>query len=263
MLSVALCGASAIYAADVTNPFYVPAEGKFLSDTTVTYQNFEHGRAEAALATENLSYGVGKGASVGVTVADSWEFDFGNSGSKKYDNPAVGVNVKYNILDDAAKLQVEGGYNQGFLRAPFENNYTQSFAFAGVHHAKEIFGTVKAGYDLGDGFLPYASITADQIVGEYHNFSKKPVYTTRFALNKTFNEHFTGDVGASYVWNKNKFGGKHERSWVADASLNYLFCENMSVGLKGEYVLDHGPKDPDDWMHYHAYTIGANLKVAF
>ena len=251
MLSVALCGASAIYAADVTNPFYVAGEGKFLSDTSATYQNFDHGWTKSLLATETVSYGVAKGAAVAVKVADSWFFNWG-SGHEKYDNPAFGISAKYNIVDDAAKVQVEAGYEQGIF-----TDETASFAIAGDHHVKNIYGTVKAGYDLGDGFLPYASLTVSKFIGKYN---EDPVYTGRIALAKTFNEHFTSDAGISYIYNSEKnWAGKRIKTWTADASVNYLFNESTSIGLKAEYLINKTPR----WLKYDAYTIGANFKIAF
>ena len=259
MLSVALCGASAIYAADVTNPFYVPAEGKFLSDTSATYQNNYHGWMETVLGTETISYGVAKGASFSVKVADTWFLDpKGFSSHEKYDNPGFGISAKYNVVDDATKVQVEAGYEQGFFNG-LDNDFTPSFAWTGRHHAKNIYGTVKAGYDMGNGFLPYASLTVNKVIGKYN---QDPVYTGRVALAKVFNQQFTGDAGLALVYDRNKLLGTEKRSkaYVADASVNYLFNESTSVGLKAEYVINQTPR----WMlGADCYTIGVNFKIAF
>ena len=276
MLSVVLFGAGSVAATNVTHPFYGPEAGKFLSDSSLTYENIRMGggrfflignrHPEAAILSETLTYGITSDWSASVKVADTYAFNWGGEGHEKYDNPAWGVSTKYNILNDAWKVQAEVGYNQGFAHGALLGQDITTFSYSGAHHAKDIFGTIKAGYDAGDGFVPYASLTASQNVGADN---KDPSYVARFAAYKDIGNNFSVDGGLSYQWDSAKIGNarqgfsKHFKAWVADAGVNYLFCDNMSVGVKGSYLIKTNMDSDFDWGIDDAYTLGVNLKVAF
>ena len=270
MLSVVLFGAGSVAATNVTHPFYGPEAGKFLSDSSLTYENIRMGggrfilmgnrHPEAAILSETLTYGITSDWSASVKVADTYAFNWGATGHEKYDNPAWGVSTKYNILNDAWKVQAEAGYNQGFAHGTFMGFDVPTFTYSGDHHAKDIYGTVKAGYEAGDGFVPYASLTVSQNIGADNT---DPSFITRVAAYKDLGNSFTVDGGLSYQWDSAKaWGWKHFRAWVADAGVNYLFCDNMSVGVKGSYLIKTNV-DNLGWPVDDAYTLGVNFKVAF
>ena len=243
MLSVGVCIATSVSAASITDPFYIPEEGKFLSDTTVVYQDLDD--TDAAAVTETLSYGVAKNVAVNVTLSDQWNWD-ADSTSDKYINPAWGIGAKYNMTDDKIKAQIFGGYLQGGL------SYNM-YAMFGDHHAKVLNAGVKVGYQLEEELLPYASVEILKVIGQYN---ADPVYAGRVALFKDFGNKFTADGGVFYLWSNEAFMG-YEKALAVDASFDYLLRDDVSVGLKASYILDTKPDDVD------GYALGANLKMTF
>ena len=246
LFAVALLASSSAFAMDVSNPFYVPMKGDFLSETETIYNNVEHGDLEYMDFAETLSYGVTRNFSVNASIADTWLFDVpGITGHDRYDNPAWSIGLKYNLVDCCKtnwKVQLGADYEQGGVD----------------HHDKEFSGYAKVGYQLGN-ILPYVTLTGYKPVGQYET---DPGLNVRVAVNTAFSKKVNLDLGASYDWTGAKYGwrngaSKHESSWVLDAGLNYVFSDCMSVGLTGSYVLDEKPDN------YDGYTVGANFKVAF
>ena len=241
LFAVALLASSSAFAMDVSNPFYVPMKGDFLSDTNAVYNNFEHGDAEFMDLAETLSYGITKNFSVNGTIADTWLFDEpGVTGHDRYDNPAWGLGFKYNLIDCCKtnwKVQLGANYDQGGVD----------------HHDKEFSGYAKVGYQLGN-ILPYVTLTGYKPVGQYES---DPALDVRVAADVAFNKNVNLDFGATYYWDGARDGWKHESDWELDATLYYVFSDCMAVGLKGAYLLDAKPDD------YDAYSVGVNFKVAF
>ncbi|MDY6407521.1 MAG: hypothetical protein SPL08_02295, partial [Pseudomonadota bacterium] len=190
LFAVALLASSSAFAMDVSNPFYVPMKGDFLSETSVDYLNFEHGSEEDAILTETLSYGVTRNFSVNATIADNWLFDTtGVTGHDRYDNPAWGIGMKYNLVDCCKtnwKVQLGANYNQGFWN---KEGYWD-------HHSKEFSGYVKSGYQIGR-FLPYVTLTGYKPVGQYES---DPGLDVRMALNTTLTKKVNFDFGGTYYW---------------------------------------------------------------
>jgi len=242
LFAVALLASSSAFAMDVSNPFYVPMKGDFLSETSSVYTNIEDGALEFMDFTETLSYGITRNFSVNGTIADTWLFDApGFHGHDRYDNPAWGLGLKYNLVDCCKtnwKVQLGADYEQGGVD----------------HHDKEFSGYAKIGYQLGN-LLPYVTVTGYKPVGRYET---DPGINTRVALNTAFSKKVNLDLGATYDWEgTTKYDGKHQSQWILDAGLNYVFSDCMSVGLTGAYLLDTKPDSED------AYTVGVNFKVAF
>lgn len=261
LTSVLLAGSSA-FAMDVTNPFYIPVKGDFLSETSAVYTNLQHGYREKATFAETVSYGITNKLSVNGTLADDWSFDnWQNNGRKrlsghdKYDNPAWGVGLKYNLVDCCKsnwKTQVGANYDQGGMN----------------HHTKGLSAFIKAGYQL-DKVLPYATVEVKKPVGKYEG---GPVWRGRVAAYAPLAEKVRLDAGVSYEWDSDTDGrhGRvvanrgHDSYWTADAALNYVFSDCMSAGLTGSYILqsrvNNGPKGK---TNVDGYTVGVNFKVAF
>ena len=248
LFAVALLASSSAFAMDVSNPFYVPMKGDFLSETAISYENFEHGDDENLILSETLSYGITRNFSVNATIADEWLLDEpGVHGHDRYDNPAWGVGMKYNLVDCCKtnwKVQLGANYAQGGFD----------------HHEKEFSGYVKTGYQYKN-LLPYVTLGVNKPVGRYE---EQPGLDVRMALNTAFSKKVNLDFGATYDWTFAKnairettLETKHESDWILDATLNYVFSDCMSVGLTGEYLLDAKPNNED------AYGVGLNFKVAF
>lgn len=247
VLGLTLMAGTSAFAMDVTNPFYIPMKGDFLSETALTYQNEEHGKSEALYGSETLSFGITDKLTVLGTIGDTWILDEpGVTGDDRYDNPDFSVGVKYNLIDCCKsdwKVQLGAAYTQGK---------------DADHNDKEFSGFVKAGYVLPYDVMPYVTASVFKPIDRYES---EPIYSARAALFKTWGKHITTDFGGTYTWGQYTeeydTGRKHDSEWKLDAGVNYVFSDCMSVGLTGSYVLDTKPENEDE------YTVGVNFKVAF
>jgi hypothetical protein len=243
---VLLSGTSAL-AMDVSNPFYIPMKGDFLSETVLSYENGNHGNYEALYGLEELSYGITDKLTVSGSISDVWLLDQpGTTGHDRYDNPNWKVGLKYNLVDCCKtnwKVQ---------LGADFAQAYNE------IHNYKEVSGYGKIGYVFEKETMPYVTAGVIKPVGQYES---EPIYTARAALYKKWGKHIATDIGAIYTWGQHTdeyaTGSKHSSDWVLDAEIDYVFSDCMSVGLGGAYVLDARPEN------YDYYTVGVNFKVAF
>ena len=205
LFALALFTSSSVFAMDVSHPFYVPTKGNFLSETGIFYENFENGDTENALLSETLSYGVTQNFSVNATITDKWLLDEpGVHGHDRYDNPAWGIGVKYNLINDSQtnwKAQLGANYEQGGVD----------------HHDKEFSGYVKTGYQM-DRFLPYLTVQINKPVGKHE---AKPSFETRAALNTIFTKKTNLDLGISYDWDSStsRIKDKHISAWSLDAAV--------------------------------------------
>ena len=253
LFAVALLASSSAFAMDVSNPFYVPMKGDFLSETSYTYNNWEHSEEEDATIAETLSYGVTKNFALNATVGTNWLYNEwlqpDPDGHDRYDNPFWDVGMKYNLIDCCKtnwKVQLGANYSQGEWGG-------HPLARWDHHHNKYISGYVKAGYQMGR-FLPYLTATIEKPIGRYEG---QPVIGGRAALNTVLTKKTNLDLGITYEWDNDTDWGKHASAWVADGALNYVFSDCMSTGLTGAYLMRTKPWDED------AFKIGVNFKVAF
>lgn len=243
---VLLSGTSAL-AMDVSNPFYIPMKGDFLSETALSYENGDHGNYEALYGLESLSYGITDKLTVSGLISDAWLLDqSGITGHDRYDNPNWEVSLKYNLVDCCKtnwKVQLGANFSQGYNED---------------HDYKELIGYGKVGYVLGNEIMPYVTASVIKPIGRYES---EPLYTARAALYKKWGKHIATDIGGTYAYSQYTYeydtGSKHDSDWTLDAEIDYVFSDCMSVGLGGAYVLDARPEN------YDYYTVGVNFKVAF
>lgn len=241
VLAAGLLATTSAFATDVTNPFYVPMKGDFLSETEVIYQNVEHGLSESALFSETVSYGITKNLAVEAGLADLWLFDEpGVTGHDRYDNPMWQLGLKYNLVDCCKtnwKVQLGADYTQGGVD----------------HREKSLYGYAKVGYQM-DKVMPYATFGVDKDIGKYEG---KPSLEGRLAAYANLTKKVSLDAGVNYEWDSASWEGKHDSEWRLDATLSYAFTNCMAVGLTGDYTMRTKTEDID------AYSVGVNFKVAF
>ncbi len=264
-LTAALLASSAVFAADVTHPFYQPEKGGFLSDTSVMYQNFNHGAkydetvTQGLLASETLTYGITRKLAVTGTLANIWDLQ---GRVKKHDNivnPAWSVGVKYNLIDcekSNLKVQVGADYTQGTLSW----NPMLSSGLFFDHQQKEFSGYAKIGYQATEAFIPYVEGSIIKPVGKNE---EDPYYTARAAGYATLSDLISVDAGLDYVWGSAKhYGSGHAKVFGVDTAVNFKLTDTLSLAVKGAYVFDMklGGEDVNDKDYY---TVGMNLKVAF
>ena len=81
LASAAVMFTSSAFAADITNPFFLPTQGKFLSDTSVEFSRYksDNGVAEDVdknlYANETLSYGLTDNLALVGSIGNTFDYN--------------------------------------------------------------------------------------------------------------------------------------------------------------------------------------------
>lgn len=241
-------------AKDFTGSLFLPAKGELLSNTSIDHSRLKDkyvarvfGVEKALSASEELTYGITDNLSIFGAIANEFEgrkvssIDYNNDHNFSYD-----VGVKYNHNFGKVLTQVGLGY-ETFQSASWTGHKGVSSDWS-----KMIEAEVQVGYDMGNGWTPYAMFTADTVVDEHH----RPINYSAFAgVHKTFDK-FAVDTGLRYDYDHDD--DTEQYFWQLEA--DYFLTDNVALGIHGDYYL--GGDDTLGKTKYE-YTIGAQLKVLF
>lgn len=237
-------------AKDFTGSLFLPSQGELLSNTSIEHSRLKdkyNGIDKELSASEELTYGVTDNFSIVGAVAN--EFSGGEFASHEYNNDhnfAYGLGVAYNHNFGKVLTQVGLGYATSQPRTWYGHKGNSS------EWAKAIAGEVQVGYDMGNGWVPYAMFTADTVVDEHH----RPINYSAFAgVHKTCDK-IAIDTGVRYDYNHDL--DTEQYFWQLEA--DYFLTDNVALGIHGDYYL--GGDDTLGKTKYE-YTIGAQLKVLF
>lgn len=271
LASAAVMFTTSAMAVDITNPFYLPTKGKFLSDTSVemnrgkTDSGVEEGVEKSAYAREELTYGVTDNFAVVAGIGNTFDYnkddDYNNDHNFDYS-----LGVKYNYVNGKLMTQAGAMYNtwnekSWYGKANYHDEETND------RWMKELSGYVRVGYDMGC-MTPYTEFTA---LGELDRNANEQEYSWKLGLHKAWSKA-TADAGVRYTFNEsedNEYGvdyngnGHNERVDL-ELAVNYLVNDNFSIGAYAEYYLGGDAReevDPKD-IEYDR-TIGLNAKVLF
>lgn len=238
-------------AKDFTGSLFLPAKGELLSNTSIDHHRLKDkytGITKALSASEELTYGITDNLSVYGAITNLFEgskvssYDFNNGHNFDYD-----VGVKYNHNFGKVLTQVGLGYNTYQPASWYGHKY-----WGDDDWSKNINAEVQVGYDMGNGWVPYAMLTATTVVDEHH----RPIDYTAFAgVHKTFDKYAL-DTGVRYEHDHDLDTDQY--FWQLEA--NYFLTDNVALGIHGDYYL--GGDDTDGKTKYE-WTIGAQLKVLF
>ena len=146
LLLGAMTFATSAMAAELTNPFYVPAEGKITSTTSYDFSTNTikddyvgvRGKSYSHTATQTLEYGLSNAWSLGVTVLNSWDkYTDLESTDRDDKNIDFEITSKYNLVSDGA-LKVQSLLADG---------QEEDSAELGAYKYAKV--GAKAGYKLG------------------------------------------------------------------------------------------------------------------
>jgi len=258
LASAAALFATQANAADITNPFYLPTEGHFYSETKVA-ANRTHVEKSGVLNEHAATYAAGERLYYGLT--DNWSVYGGLDNyfmhdAEKYDLPLNNdhnflytLGTAYNIHADRWLVQLHAEYQtldprSWFGKDKYENN-----------RWVKIFNTgVKLGYEAGCGFTPY---TTFDVEGNFDDNKRWLDYSWFVGAHKQVDK-VAVDAGVRYDFSKDGRFDKDE-TWTAEADVDYYVRDNIAVGVFGDYYL--GGKG----HHYVKYdfTLGLALKAAF
>ena len=271
LASAAVMFTTSAMATDITNPFYLPVKGKFLSDTKIEMNRgkADTGTVEAvekgAYAREELTYGVTDNFAVVAGIGNTFDYDKSaeiNGYSLNNDhNFDYSLGVKYNYTNGKLLTQAGVAYNTVNMKSWVGKSWTDPET--NERWMKSLEGYVRVGYDMGC-MTPYTEFTAE---GELDRDANEQEYSWKLGLYKAWDK-VTADAGIRYSFDETEDldgngNGKNER-FDLELAVNYLVNDNFSVGAYAEYYLGGDARDDVSRKDIeYDRTIGLNAKVAF
>jgi len=254
LASAAALVATQAHAVDITNPFYLPAEGHFLSTTRVETTR-AHYYADRGLlddheatyqASEVLSYGLTDAWSVYAGITNVFMHDEGLNNDHNF---GYTLGTAYNIHADKWLVQLDAAYNTYDPRSWYgKDNYENN------RWVKMFDLGIKLGYEAGCGFTPYTTFNVNGNVDDNDRWLD---YSWFVGAHKQV-ENVAVDAGVRYDFSTDKGNGREE-AWNAEADVDYYLRDNVTIGAYGAYYLG-GRRHHD--INYDV-TLGLALKAAF
>lgn len=260
---VAISGVAS--AADITNPFYLPAKGQIGSITSVDFTRTQYknkfSMSEKSYETdlsEELQFGltdnlalIGKVGNVFAKLKEIiWDRDTNTilAGTDKEDkNINWEGGLAWNIFSQAFKLQAKLVYGQD----PSVNRFDEGF---GLY--KYVGGAIKTGYQFKT-MLPYIEVGEELPIGQKKG-ADKPTYTAKAGLYQGKCEVWGLDTGIRYIHDENTY--TEGTAYNAEAEASYYLTKQVAVGVYGSYTLKGRAKVDAD---VHSKTVGARLRWFF
>ena len=255
LASAAVMFTSSAFAADITNTFFLPTQGKFLSDTKVEFSREKwegkQGGAEKELyAREQLAFGLTDNLAVFGAIGNTFDYDkeerLNNDHNFDYE-----LGVKYNHNFGKVLTQVGVSYwtydPQSWYGQDEMDDETSERWRKGVN------AHVMLGYAMDCGLTPYTSFSVDADIDRDNNEQR---YSWFVGAHKKW-EKVAVDGGFRYEFGDDEDEGNEEDLYVQLAA-DYLIKDNFTVGVYGDYNLL-----PEDKDVKYDYTVGLNAKVLF
>lgn len=252
LLLGAMTFATSAMAAELTNPFYVPAEGKITSTTSYDFSTNTikndyagvRGKSYSHTATQTLEYGLSNAWSLGVTVLNSWDkYTDLESTDRDDKNIDFEVTSKYNLVSDGAlKVQSLLAYGQ-----------EEDSAELGAYKYAKV--GAKAGYKLGY-WTPYLAGTVEVPVFQSQDDDNELKYTGTaglYAYCPKMKVSFDHQLGVEYDEND------ETRLYTYGLEAAYHFTKSVALSAYGKYIID-GEEHKSD---IHGNQIGLRLRIGF
>jgi predicted porin len=265
LASAAVMFTTSAMAVDITNPFYLPTKGKFLSDTSVemnrgkTDNGVEEGVEKSAYAREVLTYGVTDNFAVVAGIGNTFDYDKDDDYNNDH-NFDYSLGVKYNYVNGKLMTQIGAAYRttdgETYTSNYYEDDETNE------RWLKLLEGYVRVGYDMGC-ITPYAEFTAE---GELDRDNNEQEYSWKLGVHKAWSKASV-DAGVRYTFDETEdedgYDGHNERVDL-ELGVNYLVNDTFSVGAYAAYYLGGNPdEDVNHRDVEYDRTIGLNAKVLF
>ena len=277
LATAAVLASTSAYAADyaVVHPFYTPAQGKFVSTTSLDYEHVStqdkawdwKTRGHETTLSEELKYGVTNDIQVSIEISRDWMKGKGKDAeglvlpgtTHQYTN-IWGISAGYNILNDGkAFLNTTLSYGQavGKMKPTWTND---------DEHAKFIGLKVFGGYNF-DEVTVFGSIGYNrQIDGEKGwagiSIPKSRVYSLEAGAFKAFNDQISAKASLSADIDETK--DAEERTYWLNVGADYSLSKKMAVGVNAGYLIDNDQDDrialPDT---HRGYKLGVDFTVEF
>lgn len=257
LASAAVMFAAPAMAADLTNPFYLPGQGEFTSDTKVEYSRTKlkdfNLKADAWRASEEVAYGIDDNLSIFGTLGNQFDTEKYYNNDHNFDYE---IGAAYNMQFDNVLAQVKGSYYT-FNPKSFYGHHDVDYRWQ-----KYINGEVKLGYDMGNGLVPYMSYLFEGQIDE----ADRAFNQSAFVGVHKYAGNWAVDGGIRYDFNTD---GKNTNMVYAQAEVDYYPVENVALGIYGDYYLagstynEKGTNLAGFAKIDRDYTTGVRAKVQF
>ena len=260
LASAAVMFTSSAFAADITNPFFLPTQGKFLSDTKVEFsrtkmEGTSKGTGREIYAREQLAFGITDNLAVFGAIGNT--FDYGENNDMNNDhNFDYELGVKYNHNFGKVLTQVGVSYWTYDPQSWYGQDEGVDTADGDDRWEKQINAHVMLGYAMDCGLTPYTSFSVNADIDEDNNEQR---YSWFVGAHKKW-EKVAVDGGFRYEFGDEEedFGDAHNEDLYVQLAADYFIKDNFTVGVYGDYNLL-----PEDKDVKYDYTVGLNAKVLF
>lgn len=256
LASAATLFATQASAVDITNPFYLPTEGHFYSETRAE-TNRAHEERTGVYNEHMNTYNAGTRLFYGLT--DNWSVYGGLDNYFMHDrwglnndhNFLYTLGTAYNYTADRLLVQLHGEYRTLDPRSWFGKHNLENNRWV------KMFNTgIKLGYEAGCGFTPYTTFDVD---GNFDDADRWLEYSWFVGAHKQVDK-VAVDAGVRYDFSTDKgYFDEENETWSLEADVDYYVRDNVTVGVYGDYYLG------GEGHHYvdYDFTLGLALKVAF
>ena len=246
LASAAVLLSGSAFAADLTNPFFQPGEGNFLSTTSLetsrTKAKHHQGALDGNYLQEDIEYGINDNWSVNGSITNSFdtEGEYNNSHNFTYS-----LGTTYNTTVDNLIFHAAAAYETSNPK-DFLGHHTP------LRWEKVLGGELGIGYDMGDGLTPYAIYNLQGNIDTANRYLDQSLTA---GVHK-YSGDYAFDVAARYNYSTD---GKNTNEWWGLAGADYYPQENIALGIYGEYFLGGTGSNMIDYD----YTAGLRAKVLF
>lgn len=265
IIAVFACGglfvANAQANEDFVSPLYVPSELETLSTTSVAYERSDFDGADAKedlILRETVLIGVGQEAAIKASVGN--RFNMKGITSEEYNNEH---NFDYELgamknwrSENGMILQAGASYYTYNPRSWYGRSHQAKEKIreskGNTRWYKEAKAELKAGYELEDGLLPYASLGIDANLDD----ADRDFYYNAFAGVHKLENNFAYGAGLRYEF---ETSADKNRTLSAEASADYYIGDNMSIGG----VIDYRMLGDEDPKLNSQYGAEARFKILF
>ena len=240
MLAVCALGASA-HAYTLTNPFYMPGEGKFMSDTDLSYTRVTGDTGINIYGlTQTLSYGATNEFQIGADIGyQYWTKDSNNV------NGFVNPNIFgfYRFMDEEVKADIGASVTLGL----FDNDVEAK------DYGYNLIGRVGTNMDnFFIGGLLRLNYTTPDADGADNTFNTELRAYGIYGINPDLG------LGGELAWYRNNYGKDYSfNEFEILARADYAIKEDMGIKFYAAYDIVN-----EDNMD-NAFRIGAMLRVLF
>lgn len=261
LASAAVMFTSSAFAADITNPFFLPTQGKFLSDTKVEFSRakMDNGTQEYAdkgvYANETLAFGLTDNLALVGSIGNTFDINEDERLNNDHNFDYM-LGVKYNHNFGKVLTQVGVSYFTMDPQSWYGQDYTED---NNGRWEKRVDAFVKVGYDMGCGLTPYTSFG---VKGDVDVADRNQTYSWFVGAHKMFDKvaldgGFRYDFGDYSRYDLDGDEGRQEDLYFQLAA-DYYVTDNFTVGVYGDYNLLPEDKDTE-----YDYTVGLSAKVLF